>query len=149
MSERPRVLVEGTGSGEVLSLQEPLSFWGGVDAATGEIIDRRHPQVGHTVAGRVLVMASGRGSSSSSSVLLEAIRNGSAPVAILTLEPDEILSLGAIVAAEVYGRSIPVVLLDEATFRGLMTGDQVTVGEDGSVKRQSGPCDGPDDTPGG
>jgi predicted aconitase with swiveling domain len=127
-------------------LDEPLSFWGGVDPATGEIIDRHHPQAGSRVAGRVLVMNSGRGSSSSSSVLLEAIRNGSAPEAILILEPDEILSLGSIVADELYGRSIPVVLLDRATFSGLMTGDHVTVGEDGSVKRQSGSTDDPADT---
>jgi len=95
-------------------------------------------------------MPSGRGSSSSSSVLLEVIRNGSAPEAILILEPDEILSLGSIVAGELYGRSLPVVVLDEATYSSLVTGETVAVGEDGSLHRQSGSVDDdPDNTTGG
>lgn len=55
-------------------------------------------------------MPSGRGSSSSSSVLAEGIRAGTAPMAIVLLEPDPILALGAIVARELYGRTIPVVV---------------------------------------
>ena len=150
MSEQPVVLVAGSASGEVLCLDESLSFWGGVDPRTGEIVDRHHPQHGCTVAGRVLAMPSGRGSSSSSSVLLEVIRNGSAPEAILILEPDEILALGSIVADELYGRSLPVVVLDEATYSSLMTGETVAVGEDGSLHRQSGSVDDdPDNTTGG
>ena len=65
-----------TPSGLALVLDEPLSFWGGLDPATGALIDTHHPQRGATVAGRVLVMPSGRGSSSSSYVLAEAIRAG-------------------------------------------------------------------------
>ncbi|MDP7549783.1 MAG: DUF126 domain-containing protein [Acidimicrobiales bacterium] len=150
MSEHPVVVVAGSATGEVLCLDEPLSFWGGVDPRTGEIVDRHHPQRGCTVAGRVLVMPSGRGSSSSSSLLLEAIRNGSAPVALLVRRADEILSLGAIVADELYGRSLPVVVLDSATYSSLMTGETVAVGEDGSLNRQSDSVDdGPDNTTGG
>ena len=104
------VLVPGEGRGEALVLDEPLSFWGGVDPASGEIVDRRHPQAGRSVAGKVLVMPSGRGSSSSSSVLAEAIRAGTGPAAIVLLEPDRILALGALVAAELYGSSVPVVV---------------------------------------
>jgi uncharacterized protein len=119
-----RTLVPGTGSGEVLVLDEPLSFWGGVDPATGEVIDVRHPQRGANVAGRVLVMASGRGSSSSSSVFAEAVRAGTAPAAVVLAEPDPILALGAIVARELYGRAIPVVVSAEP---GVGTGDVVEV----------------------
>ena len=64
-----RTLVAGTAEGRALVLDEPLSFWGGIDPANGDIIDGRHPQHGANVAGRILVMPSGRGSSSSSSVL--------------------------------------------------------------------------------
>ena len=73
---RGRVLVVGTASGQALVLDEPLSFWGGFDAETGRVIEERHPQAGASIAGRVLVMPSGRGSSSSSSVLAEALRRG-------------------------------------------------------------------------
>lgn len=103
-------LVAGEAQGRALVLDEPLSFWGGVDPATGDIVDVHHPQRGANVAGRVLVMPSGRGSSSSSSVLAEAIRAGTAPAAIVLAEPDPILALGAIVARELYDVAMPVVV---------------------------------------
>jgi uncharacterized protein len=112
-----RTLVAGTAQGRALVLDEPLSFWGGVDPATGDVIDGRHPQHGANVAGRILVMRSGRGSSSSSSVLAEAIRAGTAPAAIVLREPDPILALGAIVARELFGTTIPVVVTAESELR--------------------------------
>lgn len=111
-----RTLVPGEARGAALVLDEPLSFWGGVDPATGDVIDVRHPQRGANVAGRVLVMPSGRGSSSSSSVLAESIRAGTAPAAIVLAEPDAILALGAILARELYGTSVPVVVARPAAF---------------------------------
>lgn len=119
-----RTLVPGDARGEVLVLDEPLSFWGGVDAANGDIVDVHHPQRGANIAGRVLVMPSGRGSSSSSSVLAEAIRAGTAPVAIVLAEPDPIVALGAIVARELYGVAMPVVLAPGAD---LVAGERVVI----------------------
>ena len=133
MADRPRVLVAGTAAGEVLRLDEPLSFWGGVDPVTGRITDLRHPQVGQSVAGRILVMPFGRGSSGGSSVIAEGIRAGTAPSATLLLEPDEIVTVGAIVADELSGESMPVVGLTEDRHSLLRTGQQVTVAPDGSV----------------
>jgi predicted aconitase with swiveling domain len=126
-----RTLVPGTGEGEALVLSEPLSFWGGVDPATGEVIDAHHPERGANVAGRVLVMPSGRGSSSSSSVLAEAMRAGTAPAAIVLAEPDPILALGAIVARELYGASIPVVVAEIGLVRDA-TIVTITAGPDGA-----------------
>ncbi len=127
-----RTLVPGVGSGEALVLTEPLSFWGGIDPATGAVIDTHHPQLGANVAGRVLVLPSGRGSSSSSSVLAEAIRAGTAPAAIVLGEPDPILALGAIVALELYGRTVPVAVMRDP---GVSTGDRVTVHADAAGAR--------------
>jgi predicted aconitase with swiveling domain len=128
-----RTLVAGTAEGRALVLDEPLSFWGGIDPANGDIIDARHPQHGANVAGRILVMPSGRGSSSSSSVLAEAIRAGTAPAAIIMGEADPILALGAIVARELFGTTIPVIVTagsdlgtdDLATVRADETGVDV------------------------
>jgi predicted aconitase with swiveling domain len=106
-----RTLVEGHASGVALVLDEPLSFWGGLDPLTGVLIDTHHPQLGASVTDRVLIMPSGRGSSSSSYVLAEAIRVGTAPAAIVLREPDGIVALGAIVARELYGTQVPVVVL--------------------------------------
>ena len=118
------VLTPGVASGEALVLDEPLSFWGGLDPETGLLIDVHHPQCGAALAGRVLVMPSGRGSSSSSYVLAEAIRAGTAPVAVVLGERDSIVALGAIVAAELYGIDVPVVVAPGAA---LETGHEVTV----------------------
>ena len=123
----PRTLVAGAAEGRALVLDEPLSFWGGVDPATGDIVDPRHPQHGANVAGRILVMPSGRGSSSSSSVLAETIRAGTAPAAILLREADPILALGAIVARELFGTTIPVVVSAQVALR---TDDLATVRAD-------------------
>jgi predicted aconitase with swiveling domain len=90
-----------------------------MDPATGAVIERRHPQHGETMRARVVAMPGGRGSSSSSTVLAEAVRAGVAPEAIVLRRPDPILPLGALVAAELYGRSCPVVVLDDADYEAL------------------------------
>ena len=104
-----RVLVAGTADGDVLVLDEPLSFWGGLDPETGVVTDARHPQRGAVLTGTVVVMRSGRGSSSSASVLAEAIRAGTGPAAIVLADADPIVVLGALVAGELYGIQVPVV----------------------------------------
>jgi predicted aconitase with swiveling domain len=114
-----------TDAPRALVLDEPLSLWGGMDPATGELIDAHHPQRGANLAGRVVVMRSGRGSSSSASVLAEAVRAGTAPSAILLGEPDLILSIGAAVAEEIYGVRVPVVVLPRARLDAIRDGDPV------------------------
>lgn len=128
------MLVAASGAGVALVLDEPLSFWGGLDAGSGTIIDARHPQHGEVVAGRVLVMPSGRGSSSSSSVLAEAIRGGTGPVALVLAEPDEIVVLGALVVAILDGTTYPVAVLAPDEYRRLRSGDAVSVDSDGAME---------------
>lgn len=106
-----KMLVEAAASGSLVYTDQPLSFWGGYDAHSGEVIDRRHPLSGQSLAGKVLVFPGSRGSSSGSGVLLEAIRNRTAPAGILTLEPDHILCLAALLAQELYARTVPVGLV--------------------------------------
>ena len=114
-----------TGARTVLVLEEGLSLWGGMDPATGELIDAHHPQRGVNLAGRVVVMPSGRGSSSSASVLAEAVRAGTAPAAILLREPDLILAIGAAVAEELYGVRVPVVVLATAEYDAIRDGQPI------------------------
>jgi predicted aconitase with swiveling domain len=111
----------------VLVLAEPVSFWGGVNPDTGELIDTHHPQRGVNIAGCVLILPGGRGSSSSSSVFAECIRNNVAPAAVLLGSADPILALGSVVASEVYGISTPVVLLDSAAYRGCCAARRLAV----------------------
>lgn len=126
-----RVLVEGAADGPALVLSEPLSLWGGLDPETGDIIDQRHPQWGQNVTGRVLVMPVGKGSSSASSILLEAVRLGKAPAAILLREPDAILALGAAVAREMYGVAPPVLVLAEEIYERISRDQRISVSTNG------------------
>jgi hypothetical protein len=120
-------LCAGVGSGRLLKLDEPLSLWGGTDLHTGIITDVHHPQHGTAIAGRVLLMSASRGSSSSSSVLAEQIRAGVGPAALVLCARDAILALGSLVAAELYGIRMPIVLIDEAVARLLPDNSLVTV----------------------
>jgi predicted aconitase with swiveling domain len=122
-----RALVAGEARGVTLVLEEPLSFWGGLDPTTGSLIDPRHPRYGVTITGRILLMPSGRGSSSSSSVLAESIRLGTAPAAIVLGETDPIVALGAIVARELYGVGVPVVAVGSAAYAAIPEGATVRI----------------------
>ncbi len=125
MEREGRALLAGVASGPVLELTAPLSFWGGIDAATGDVIDRRHPQFGTNVAGTVLVLPHGKGSSSASSVLAECLRLGTGPAAIVLDHSDEILLAGAVVARELYGTVCPIVVVQST--EGLATGEPCRV----------------------
>src|SRR5690606_22998132 len=100
-------LVAGHAQGPVLYLDEPLSFWGGVDITSGTIIDSHHPQAGQSVTGKVLVLPHARGSSSTSSVIAEMIRARTAPAAVVLRSRDPVIVLGAVVARELYGWVLP------------------------------------------
>ncbi len=114
-----RSLVEGAAQGELLFADTGLSFWGGVDPFSGEVIDRHHPLSGQCIAGRVLAIPSGRGSCTGSSVMMELISNGHAPAALVLAEADEILTLGVLVAQTLFGRSLPVLCIGKEAFAGL------------------------------
>ena len=124
-------LVNGKANGEVLKLDEPLSFWGGVDPQTGEITDLRHPQGGMSVKGKILMMPFGRGSSSGSSVIAEGIRSGSGPAGIIMMEADKIIALGAIAADEIYGKAMPLIVVEKTEYETYSTGDQIAISDDG------------------
>jgi uncharacterized protein len=122
-----RWLVGGHATGPALVLDEPLSFWGGLDPSTGEVVETAHPQRGEVVTGRILVMPSGRGSSSSATVLAEAIRAGKGPAGIVLGEPDDIIVIGALVATELYGVAIPVIVASAAAFHAIRNGETLSL----------------------
>lgn len=128
-----RALVPGRAAGKVQLLTEPLSLWGGLNPETGEIIDQHHPECGQLVTGKILILPAGRGSSSASSILLEAIRLKTAPDAIITAEVDGILALGAVVARELYQRTMPVLVVDPGDYAEFQNGQTVTIQEDGAI----------------
>ncbi|MCO6451858.1 MAG: DUF126 domain-containing protein [Caldilineales bacterium] len=129
-----RAVVGGNAEGLALVSDEPLSFWGGYDHRTGEITDRRHPLSSQIAAGRILALPFSRGSSTTAAVLLEAIRSGTAPAAILTTGDDTFFALAIIVASEMYGVTLPLVAIPADAFASLKTGMYIRIEADGRVE---------------
>lgn len=129
---KAQILAAGSAEG-VPVLIEPLSFWGGFDAATGSVMDRWHPAHGKSLAGTVLMMEQGRGSSSGASVLAEAIRLGTAPAAILLRRRDAILVTGALVARQLYEKAMPILVVDEVDWQACAAATALQIDEDGQI----------------
>ena len=106
-----RSILAGTAEGPILATHEPLSFWGGVDPATGRIIDIHHPLHGQSIKGVVLMMPSTRGSCSGSGVLLDLALNGMAPAALIFCQSEDVVTLGALIADKMFGHPLPVLRL--------------------------------------
>ena len=130
-------LHEGSAEGQLLVLRKPLSFWGGVDPLTGAVTDPRHPRHTERLGGRILVMKHTIGSSSSSAIMLELLRNGVAPAGIVVGKPDAILVLGILVARELGYPTAPLLRVgDEGVEQlreaegqwGTMSGETLRVG---------------------
>jgi predicted aconitase with swiveling domain len=131
-----RAIVDGAAEGEALVTHDALSFWGGYDFHTGEIIDRHHPLAGVRAAGRILAVPFSKGSSTTTAVLLEAVRAGTAPAAILTTGVDAFFALASIVADAMYGRSFPVVALTPEDFAMLRSGERLIVDLGGQIRNE-------------
>jgi hypothetical protein len=129
-----RVIVAGEADGESLVTNEALSFWGGYDFHTGEIIDKHHPLAGVRAGGRILAVPFSKGSSTTTAVLLEAVRAGTAPAAIVTTGTDAFFALASIVADVMYGKSFPVVSLEPEDFASLRSGEQLQIDRSGVIR---------------
>jgi len=137
------VLHDGAAMGRLFVLQKPLSFWGGVDPEKGTIADPRHPQHGQELAGRILVMKRTIGSSSSSAVMLELLRNDVSPAGIVLGRPDAILMLGILVAGELGYPTVPVVQVDDVAIERLTRAEgRNTTVNNGVVKVSTRPRPG-------
>lgn len=129
-----RPVVAGQAAGSALVLGARLSFAGGVSLETGRIVDRRHPRAGACVTGTILVMPSGRGSSTSSNILGELLRMGLGPAAIIMVEVDQIVLMGVLLAQTLYGTVCPVLVADQADFDAIAEGAQVEVYTNGEFR---------------
>lgn len=127
------VLVDGVASGPVSAARDTISFWGGFDPSTGIVIDRRHSLAGRCLTGTVFVLPRGKGSSTGSAVLLDALMQGTAPAAILLNRVDEIIVLGAVVYEEFFGGTLPVAVLRDDHFAVALEAARIDVMAGGTV----------------
>lgn len=131
MTFRSDVLFAGLAEGEVLRLDAPISFWGGIDPASSEVVLAGHPQCGQKIAGKVLVVPQLVGSSSSSAILVELFYIDNAPLALILGGRDAILPVGVLVSQQMGWNTAPVVVMQDPPFQ---TGDVVQVREDGMIE---------------
>lgn len=122
-----RFIIQADAVGAIVHCSDGLSFWGGVDPDTGVVIDAHHPQHGTPLAGKILMMPTSRGSCSGSGVFLQLALNGQAPAALVFCDTEEVLTLGAIIAARLFGKTIPVLRLSRAAFATLAQAAQASI----------------------
>lgn len=122
-----RMLIEGAAEGSLLFSDTALSFWGGVDPETGLVIDQAHPLHGRCLAGAILAIPGGRGSCTGSAVLMQLILNGKAPAGMVFSQAEEILTLGVMVAEEMYDRSLPIAVIAPEAFARLEGLDRIRI----------------------
>ena len=130
MTWRADILIGGRAEGAVMRLDSPLSFWGGIDPATSEVVLSGHPQCGDRTAGRILVVPRPIGSCSSASVMLELLYRGLAPAALILGARDAILPVGVLVSRQMGWAAIPVLAMAQPPFR---TGERLRVHLDGAI----------------
>lgn len=130
---RGNPVVPGVAEGELLVSDVPMSFWGGYDHKTGDLIDQHHPLCGENACGKVLGVPFTIGSSTTAAVFLQAIRDGTAPAAIITVGPDSFLALASIVGEEMYNRTVPVVSVAAEEYATLASGARVRIDESGKI----------------
>ena len=127
-------VVPGECEGELIVTNQPISFWGGVDPKTGCINDPSHELFGRSISGKVLAFPFGKGSSTTSLIILELARVGKAPSAIINVRTEPILATGPIVSKHFYGKEIPMLSLDEDSFHTLKTGQHAVIkASEGSI----------------
>ena len=126
-------IIPGRASGRILACDEGLSFWGGVDPLTGIVIDAHHPRCGQSLAGKVLVMPTTRGSCSGSGVMLDLALNGIAPAAFVFREAEDVVTLGAMISGRMFDRPVPVVRLGPEAFAIAAAGQSAELTEDALI----------------
>ena len=125
-----RTVAPGLATGEALVTSQPISFCLGVDPSTGLIIDSRHELYGQSIVNKVLVFPFGKGSSGAGLVILELIRAGLSPAAIINLRTELVVATGSIIAVHFYQRTVPIMCIDEVDFFSLKNGQMVEVNAD-------------------
>jgi predicted aconitase with swiveling domain len=122
MKIKCRTISRGVAEGEVLLTNDAISFLGNVDPETGEIVEAQHELYGQSIAGKVLVFPHGKGSTVGSYVIYQLFKNGVAPAAMINLESEPIVAVGAIIS------EIPLVdRLEKDPYEILKNGDRVIV----------------------
>jgi predicted aconitase with swiveling domain len=126
-------VIPGKAMGESICSNIPISFWGGIDAHSGKIVDVYHDLCGQYITGKILFIPGGRGSCSGSGIMLEMIRARTAPAAIVSIEVEPIIAIGSVIGRELYGRVVPLYTIDQYDYKNIISGMIISL-ENGGLK---------------
>ncbi len=134
-----QTVLPGRADGEVIATNMPISFWGGVDAATGTVVDPRHDLFERCLTGKVLVFPYAKGSAGAPAIILELIARRTSPVAMINIEAEPLLISGPILGRHLYGVEMPLATLTPDQYALLQTGQYARVDTiKGEIKLSSG-----------
>jgi len=122
MELKGRIISKGIAEGEALTTTMPISFYGGVDPETSEILEKGHELQGKQIKGKILVFPNGKGSTVGSYTLYRLKKGGVAPAGIINRDCETVVAVGAIIS------EIPCV--DEIDISKIETGDTVRIEND-------------------
>ena len=129
--DRLTPIVAGRIEAPLLKLAGPISFWGGIDWASGRIIDNSHPQVGVAIGKRCLVIPIIIGSGGSSGTLAEVLRRGLGPAGIIIPQLDITFMTGIEVARRLYDTCCPMFVCDAEAIECFPNDGMISVSPDG------------------
>ena len=122
MELKGRIISKGKGEGKALTTVQPISFYGGVDPNTGEVIEKGHELYGITVKDKILVFPNGKGSTVGSYTLYRMKKNATSPAGIINKECETVVAVGAIIS------EIPCV--DKIDISQIKMGDTIRIEND-------------------
>ena len=137
MSLVASILTEGKAKGEVLILSEPLSFWGGTNLDTGEIVDVHHPQRSVIIKNKILFLPGTKGSTAGPGALLELIDAGNGPAAIVLTKQDTICVVASSVAAIISDKQVPILRINSLS-DDISNGEVVEINGNKIIRSKSG-----------
>jgi predicted aconitase with swiveling domain len=120
-----RCIFPGKVEGDALVSREPIGFYGGIDAKTGDVIEKGHELEGANVKDKILVFPNGKGSTVGSYVIYGLVKNGVGPKAIINRETETIVATGAILAG------LPTV--DKIDIDNIKSGDRLRIDAENGV----------------
>ncbi len=132
-------ILPGRSGGEVLATGMAISFWGGVDAADGKVVDPRHDLFGKSIAGKVLAFPFAKGSAGAPAIILELIARRTAPAAMINIEAEPLLISGPILGRRLYEVELPMATVSPDAFALLQSGEYARVDTlKGEIRLSSG-----------
>jgi predicted aconitase with swiveling domain len=125
MRIKAKPVTGGVAQGQAMVSHMAISFTGGMDPDTGIIREPGHDLEGQSVAGKILVFPTGKGSTTGSWQYYAAFKRGNAPKGIINTRAEGVVAVSAIITGT------PMVhKLEADPLQCIHNGDIVTINAD-------------------